>query len=58
VAFDDPERGMREIQFATRDTPEALRRAVAAMAAQRAAESGEREVRRGGGLFGWLRRGS
>jgi molecular chaperone DnaK len=58
VAFDDPDRGMREIQFATRDTPEALRRAVAAMAAQRAAESGEREVRRGGGLFGWLRRGS
>ena len=29
VTFDDPERGMVEVPFATRDTPEALRRAIA-----------------------------
>jgi molecular chaperone DnaK len=60
VTFDDPERGMREVQFATRDTPEALRRAVAEMAARRASgsEPSGGEVRRGGGLFGWLRRSS
>ncbi len=59
VAFDDPQRGMREIGFATRDTPEALRRALAEQAARRAAEgdTGEREIRHGGGLFGWFRRG-
>ena len=57
VTFDDPEQGMREIGFATRDTPEALRRALAEQAARHGAEAGEREVRRGGGLFGWLRRG-
>jgi molecular chaperone DnaK len=58
VVLDDPQRGMREISFATRDTPESLRRAMAEEAARRsAAGEGEREVRRGGGLFGWLRRG-
>ena len=57
VTFDDPEQGMREIGFATRDTPEALRRALAEQAARHGAAAGEREVRRGGGLFGWLRRG-
>ncbi len=58
VAFDDPQQGMREIGFATRDTPESLRRAVAEQSSRRAAQGdgGEREVRRGGGLFGWLRR--
>jgi molecular chaperone DnaK len=56
VTFDDPERGMREVGFATRDTPEALRRAMAESAVRNAGAA-EREVRRGGGLFGWLRRG-
>jgi molecular chaperone DnaK len=58
VAFDDPQRGMREIDFATRDTPETLRRALAEQAARKAeqGDGAEREVRRGGGLFGWLRR--
>jgi molecular chaperone DnaK len=57
VTFDDPAQGMREVDFATRDTPEQLRRAFAEEAARRApgGESGERAVRRGGGLFGWLR---
>jgi molecular chaperone DnaK len=59
VTFDDPEQGMRVVDFATRDTPEALRRALAEQAARwsTGAEAPEREVRRGGGLFGWLRRG-
>src|SRR5574340_371274 len=57
VVFDDPEQGMREVDFATRDTPEALRRALAEQAARHGALASEREVRRGGGLFGWLRRG-
>ncbi|HET9594980.1 MAG TPA: Hsp70 family protein [Anaeromyxobacteraceae bacterium] len=60
VTFDDPAQGMRAIDFATRDTPEALRRALAEASA-RTAEAlppgVEQEVRRGGGLFGWLRRG-
>jgi molecular chaperone DnaK len=60
VTFDDPAQGMRAVDFATRDTPEALRRALADAAA-RTAEAlppgAEQEVRRGGGLFGWLRRG-
>src|SRR5512138_483261 len=55
VTFDDPEQGMREVGFATRDTPDALRRAVAERGLR--GEVIEREVRRGGGLFGWLRRG-
>ena len=58
VVFDDPQQGMRQVDFATRDTPEALRRALAEQAARHGAEASEREVRRGGGLFGWLRRGS
>jgi molecular chaperone DnaK len=53
LAFDDPASGMREVPFATRDTPEAVRRALAT--APRAA--GGEEPRRGG-LFGWLRRGT
>jgi molecular chaperone DnaK len=55
VTFDDPEQGMREVGFATRDTPEALRRALAVGGARRGAEPGEERERRGG-LFGWLRR--
>jgi molecular chaperone DnaK len=71
VSFDDPERGLVGIDFATRDTPEELRRAVseAALRAEpkRPGEEGgtgtyrlppppsAREARRGG-LFGWLKR--
>jgi molecular chaperone DnaK len=58
VTFDDPSQGMRAVDFATRDTPEALRLALAEQAARRDATTGteEQSVRRGGGLFGWLRR--
>jgi molecular chaperone DnaK len=56
VTFDDPVQGMREVGFATRDTPEALRRAVAESALRQSPGVQEPEVRRGGGLFGWLRR--
>ena len=69
VSFDDPERGLVAIDFATRDTPEPVRRALAdaARGAEygRAAEEGGtgayslpargQEPRRGG-LFGWLKR--
>jgi molecular chaperone DnaK len=54
VAFDDPVHGMREVPFATRDTPEAVRRAIAEQARAKAGQPDE--PRRGGGLFGWLRR--
>jgi molecular chaperone DnaK len=61
VSFDDPEKGMREVNFSTRDTPEALKRALAEDARRRegstapgAAPPGEE---RRGGLFGWLKRG-
>ncbi len=59
VSFDDPQDGTREIGFATRDTPEPLRRAMAERSARDATalEAAERGVRRGGGLFGWFRRG-
>jgi molecular chaperone DnaK len=56
VSFDDPERGMVEVPFATRDTPEALRRAIAEKTPPPgAAGAAQREQRRG--LFGWLKRG-
>jgi molecular chaperone DnaK len=55
VAFDDPASGMREVPFATRDTPEAVRRALAE--ATRSEPEGENAPKRGG-LFGWLRRGA
>jgi molecular chaperone DnaK len=55
VSFDDPERGMVEVPFATRDTPEALRRAIAEKTPPPgAAGAAPREQRRG--LFGWLTR--
>jgi molecular chaperone DnaK len=56
VVFDDPEQGMREIGFATRDTPEAVRRALAERTVRNQRAAGDRTVQRGG-LFGWLRRG-
>ncbi|BDG07697.1 Hsp70 family protein [Anaeromyxobacter paludicola] len=56
VSFDEPGQGMRQVNFATRDTPEALRRALAQESRQRqreeAAQPGEKR-----GLFGWFRRG-
>ncbi|HET9551689.1 MAG TPA: 2-alkenal reductase, partial [Anaeromyxobacteraceae bacterium] len=61
VSFDDPVRGMTELELATRDTPEALKAALAdaararEQAAQAQAESAAPERR--GGLFGWLKRG-
>jgi molecular chaperone DnaK len=57
VAFDDPEHGMREVPFATRDTPEAVKRAIAEASRARTlqpAPASPEEPRRGG-LFGWLR---
>ncbi|HET7753566.1 MAG TPA: Hsp70 family protein [Anaeromyxobacteraceae bacterium] len=57
VAFDDPEHGLREVPFATRDTPEALKRAIAEASRARTrqpAPASPVEPRRGG-LFGWLR---
>ncbi len=56
VSFDDPEKGMREVDFATRDTPDPLKRALAEEARMReggAPPAGERKS----GLFGWLKRG-
>jgi molecular chaperone DnaK len=60
VSFDDPEKGMTQIGLATRDTPEALRRALAEDARGREAAAGARaagEAERRGGIFGWLKRG-
>ncbi len=59
VSFDDPEKGMTEIPFATRDTPEPVRRAIAEQARRRetaAAGQAEPGEEKRGGLFGWLRR--
>ena len=67
VSFDDPEKGMTEVGLATRDTPEALRRALAEDARRRqgsgggpggeaGGEAGAGEERKGG-IFGWLKRG-
>jgi molecular chaperone DnaK len=60
VSFDDPVKGMSEVDLATRDTPEALKRALVEDARRRegpgelaaAAAGAERR-----GLFGWLKRG-
>jgi molecular chaperone DnaK len=72
VSFDDPERGLVGIDFATRDTPEELRRAVAEASLRaepkRPGEEGgtgtyrlpppvpNERETRRGGLFGWLKR--
>ena len=55
VSFEEPGQGMRQVNFATRDTPDALRRALEQEQRMRqreeAAQPGERR-----GLFGWFRR--
>jgi molecular chaperone DnaK len=58
VTFDDPATGMTEIDLATRDTPEVLRKALAEQERRRAPAAGATagEEKRGG-LFGWLKRG-
>jgi molecular chaperone DnaK len=61
VSFDDPTKGMTEIDLATRDTPEAIRRALAEAAKRREAAAGgaapAAEAEKRGGIFGWLKRG-
>jgi molecular chaperone DnaK len=57
VSFDDPEKGMTALELATRDTPEALKRALADAAKPQAPAGAEEKEKRGGGLFGWLKRG-
>ena len=60
VSFDDPVKGMTEIELATKDTPEALRKALADDARKREAEQGapaHGEGEKRGGIFGWLKRG-
>ncbi len=61
VSFDDPEKGMTELKIATRDTPDAIRKALADAADSKKTAEGEAsrstEEKRGGGLFGWLKRG-
>jgi molecular chaperone DnaK len=60
VSFDDPAKGMTEIELATKDTPEALRKALAEEAKKREAAkppAGAGEGERRGGIFGWLKRG-
>jgi molecular chaperone DnaK len=60
VSFDDPEKGMTEVDLATRDTPEGLKRALAEDARRRqGSPSGTGEApgeERKGGIFGWLKR--
>src|SRR5512140_98205 len=60
VSFDDPVKGMTEIELATKDTPKALRDALAEEARRREVAQGgpsAHEAARRGGLFGWLKRG-
>jgi len=59
VSFDDPEKGMSEVDLATRDTPEGLKKALAEDATRRAAlhpPAAAGDEKRGG-IFGWLKRG-
>ncbi len=58
VNVDDPEKGMQQVSIATRDTPEAVRRALAEDAQRRAGEEAAAAAggERRGGLFGWLKR--
>jgi molecular chaperone DnaK len=54
---------MTALQLATKDTPESLRKAIAAADQRRAAaalpsDASADEKEKKGGLFGWLKRGS
>jgi molecular chaperone DnaK len=57
VSFDDPAKGMTELELATRDTPEALRKALADVERRRAAGDAGAGAEKRGGIFGWLKRG-
>jgi molecular chaperone DnaK len=60
VSFDDPVKGMTEIELATKDTPKALRDALAEEAKKREVAHGQPSAQgaeRRGGIFGWLKRG-
>jgi molecular chaperone DnaK len=64
VSFDDPEKGMTEVELATRDTPEGLKKALAEDARRRLGQgeaAGEAPAEqpgeeKRGGIFGWLKR--
>ncbi len=64
VSFDDPEKGMTEVELATRDTPDGLKKALAEDARRRLGQGealGEAPVEqpgeeKRGGIFGWLKR--
>jgi len=57
VSFDDPEKGMTEVELATRDTPEALKRALAEDERRRVLAQPPGGEERRGGIFGWFKRG-
>ncbi|HET6440330.1 MAG TPA: Hsp70 family protein [Anaeromyxobacter sp.] len=57
VSFDDPEKGMTEVELATRDTPEGLKKALAEDARHRQGPGEPTAEERRGGIFGWLKRG-
>ena len=60
VSFDDPVKGMTQIELATKDTPEAIRKALAEDARKREAEQDAAfpdGASKRGGIFGWLKRG-
>ncbi len=52
---------MTEVGLATRDTPEAIKKALAEEARKREAADGKASAAQGaerrGGIFGWLKRG-
>jgi molecular chaperone DnaK len=57
VSFEDPVKGLTNIELATRDTPEALRKALAGEASRRdAGEAMAAGEEKRGGLFRWLKR--
>jgi molecular chaperone DnaK len=57
VSFEDPVKGLTNVELATRDTPEALRKALAGEASRRdAGEAMAAGEEKRGGLFRWLKR--
>jgi molecular chaperone DnaK len=57
VVFDDPAKGMTEVRLATRDTPDALKQALAEDARRRDAGRAAAGEEKRGGIFRWLTRG-